>query len=163
MRLTLYTDYSLRVLTYVALKGDRLTTSAELAASYGVSRNHLTKVVHHLGLLGYLETARGRGGGVRLARPAAEINLAEVVRRTEDDMALVNCFDAAAPHCPIAEACLLRSILGEALEAFLAVLEGYTLEDLIAPRRRLASLLDLKLAAPAARAIQPRAAPPSAR
>lgn len=143
MRLTLYTDYSLRVLTYVALKGDRLTTAAELAASYRVSRHHLTKVVHHLGRLGYLETVRGRGGGVRLAKPPLEINLGEVVRRTEDDMALVNCFDAAAPQCPIENACVLRSVLGEALDAFVSVLDGYTLEDLIAPRRRLARLLDL--------------------
>lgn len=145
MRLTLYTDYSLRVLMYAGLKRDGLATIPEVAESYGISRNHLMKIVHQLGVLGYLENVRGRGGGFRLAKPPGEINLGEVVRRTEDDMALVQCFDAAAPRCPIANACVLRSVLGEALDAFLSVLEGYTLEDLIAPRRQLARLLDLNL------------------
>jgi Rrf2 family nitric oxide-sensitive transcriptional repressor len=143
MRLTLYTDYSLRVLMYLGLQGDRLTTVSELAESYAISRNHLTKIVHRLGLLGFVETVRGRGGGLRLARPPAEINLGEVVRLMEDDMALVNCFDPRALSCPIANACVLRSALGEALEAFMAVLERYTLADLVAPRRQLARLLDL--------------------
>ena len=142
MRLTLYTDYSLRVLMYVGLKDD-LATISELAESYDISRNHLTKIVHRLGQLGYLDTVRGRRGGLRLARAPGEINLGEVVRLTEDDLALVNCFDPAAPRCPIANACVLRSVLGEALDAFLSVLEGYTLEDLLAPRRRLARLLEL--------------------
>lgn len=142
MRLTLYTDYSLRVLMYVGLKDDMATIS-ELAAGYGVSRNHLMKIIHRLGQLGYLETTRGRRGGIRLAKPPSEINVGEVVRKTEDDLALVNCFDAAAPRCPIANACVLRSALADALEAFLAVLEGYTLEDLLAPRRRLARMLEL--------------------
>lgn len=143
MRLTLYTDYSLRVLMYLGLNRDGLATITEVAERYGISRNHLMKIVHQLGLLGYIETVRGKGGGIRLARSPGEINLGDVIRRTEEDMALVQCFDSGAPQCPIANACVLRSVLGEALDAFLSVLEGYTLEDLIAPRRRLARLLDL--------------------
>lgn len=146
MRLTLYTDYSLRVLMYVGVKGGPATIS-ELAASYGISRNHLMKIIHRLGQLGYLETARGRGGGLRLARPPAEINIGEVVRQMEDDRALVNCFDPAAAPCAIAEACALRGALAEALEAFFAALDRYTLKDLLAPRRRLAGLLGLEGAA----------------
>lgn len=142
MRLTLFTDYSLRVLMYVGVK-DGAATISELAESYGVSRNHLMKVIQRLAQLGYLETARGRRGGLRLARPPGEISVGEVVRRMEDDLALVNCFDPAAQPCVIAQGCVLRRALGEALEAFLAVLDGYTLEDLIAPRRRLARLLGL--------------------
>lgn len=151
MRLTLYTDYSLRVLMYVGVKGGAATIS-ELAQSYAISRNHLMKIIHRLGQLGYLETARGRGGGLRLARPPSEINIGEVVRRTEDDFALVNCFDAMAAPCAIANACALRAALGEALEAFFAVLDGYTLEDLLGPKRRLARLLGLDRAAARAKA-----------
>jgi Rrf2 family nitric oxide-sensitive transcriptional repressor len=142
MRQTLYTDYSLRVLMCLGIRGGRLITVAELADSYAISRNHLTKIVHRLGLLGFVETVRGRGGGLRLARPPAEIGLGEVVRAMEEDLALVNCFDPQAPSCPIASACVLRSVLGEALEAFLATLDSYTLADLIAPRRRLIRLLE---------------------
>src|SRR5690606_31457189 len=133
MRLTLYTDYSLRVLMYAGLKQDGLATIPEIARSYGISRNHLMKIVHQLGLLGYRETVRGKRGGIRLAKPPSEINLGEVVRRMEDDMALVQCFGTALPGCPIASACVLRSVLDEALDAFLAVLEGYTLADLLVP------------------------------
>lgn len=142
MRLTVRTDYSLRVLMYAGLARGRLATIAEMAAAYGVSQNHLMAVVHRLGTLGYLETVRGKGGGVRLARPPDAINLGEVVRRVETDMALVECFAAAEPgQCPIAPACALRGVLGEALDAFLAVLDRYTLADLLGPRRALCDLL----------------------
>src|SRR5690554_2053385 len=127
MRLTLYTDYSLRVLMYLGLKRDGLATIAEVSESYGISRNHLMKIVHQLGLLGYVETVRGKGGGIRLARPAGAINLGEVVRRMEEDLALVQCFDPVAAKCRIESACVLRAVLGEALGAFLAVLDRYTL------------------------------------
>ena len=142
MRLTVRTDYSLRVLMYAGLARGRLATIAEMAAAYGVSQNHLMAVVHRLGTLGYLETVRGKGGGVRLARPPDAINLGEVVRRVETDMALVECFAAEpGPSCPIAPACALRGVLGEALDAFLAVLDRYTLADLLGPRRALCELL----------------------
>lgn len=141
MRLTLYTDYSLRVLMYLGLKRDGLATITEISERYGISRNHLMKIVHQLGLLGYIETIRGKGGGLRLAKPPESINLGDVVRRTEEDLALVQCFDSAAPKCRIESACVLRSVLGDALGAFLAVLDQYTLADLIGPRRSLARLL----------------------
>jgi Rrf2 family nitric oxide-sensitive transcriptional repressor len=141
MRLTLYTDYSLRVLMYLGLKRDGLATIAEVSESYGISRNHLMKIVHQLGLLGYVETVRGKGGGIRLARPAGAINLGEVVRRMEEDLALVQCFDPVAAKCRIESACVLRSVLGEALGAFLAVLDRYTLADLIERPRALSRLL----------------------
>lgn len=144
MRLTVYADYSLRVLIYVALKRDGLATITEISESYRISRNHLMKVVHRLGLLGYLENVRGRSGGIRLAKRPSAINIGEVLRQVEDDMALVPCFDPAAPQCRIEPACVLRSALGEALAAFLAVLDGRTLEDLIAPRRPLERLLQQK-------------------
>jgi Rrf2 family nitric oxide-sensitive transcriptional repressor len=141
MRLTVYTDYSLRVLIYVGLRESRLATVGEISDSYGISRNHLTKVVHRLGLLGYLENVRGRNGGIRLAKAPHAINIGKLVRRLEEDLALVQCFDAAAPRCRIERACVLRSTLHEALAAFLGVLDGRTLEDLIAPRRPLERLL----------------------
>lgn len=141
MRLTVYTDYSLRMLMYLAVKGDGLATIGEVAAAYGIAKNHLTKVAHQLGLAGYVETVRGRGGGLRLARPAVEIGLGDVVRRTEPDMALVPCFGPVHAHCPIVPACGLRSALYEARQAFLAVLDRYSLADLVQRRAELSALL----------------------
>ena len=142
MQLTRYSDYSLRVLIYLALDPDRLATIEDIARSYDISKAHLMKVVHQLGLGGFVETVRGRGGGLRLARPAQEITVAEVVRSTEGSMALAECF-APASRCAIEPACGLRSVLHEALAAFLAVLDGYTIADLVAKRRtRLADLLE---------------------
>jgi Rrf2 family nitric oxide-sensitive transcriptional repressor len=145
MRLTVYTDYSLRMLIYLATKEDGLATIAEVARSYGISEHHLTKVAHQLGRAGYISTLRGKGGGLRLARPAGEIGLGEVVRQTEPDMALVPCFGTAeAPAgapCPIVPACGLRGVLGEALQAFMAVLDRYTLADLVQRRAELRGLL----------------------
>ncbi len=141
MRLTIYTDYSLRMLMYLAVKEDRLVTIADVAAAYGISKAHLTKVAHQLGLAGDVETVRGKGGGLRLARPAGEIGLGEVVRRTEPDMALVPCFEPAHASCPIVPACGLRGALYEARQAFLAVLDRYSLADLVRQRAELAALL----------------------
>lgn len=141
MRLTLYTDYALRVLIYVALKQPEVATINEIAQSYQISRNHLMKVVHHLGILGYLETVRGKGGGIRLARAPSKINLAEVVRNTEEDLALVECFQPGPPHCCIQPECVLRTALRTALDAFLKVLNRYTLKHLIQPNRELKKLL----------------------
>ncbi len=143
MRLNIFTDYCLRTLMYAGAKGDGLATIDEIAAAYGISRNHLMKVVLRLGQLGHLETVRGKGGGLRLARAPAAINLGRLVRETEPDLALVVCMQGRARACAIQPACRLAGVLSEALAALLAVLDGYTLADLIAPRRRLAALLDL--------------------
>ncbi len=131
MRLTLYTDYSLRLLMYCAQAQGRLVTIQEVAGAYRISRNHLMKVAYELGAKGYLETVRGRGGGLRLARPAARIGLGEVVRATEEDFALVECFDKARNNCVLAAApCRLKGALSKALKVYFAVLDGYTLADL---------------------------------
>lgn len=143
MRLTVYTDFSLRVLMFLAVKEDELATIAEIAGAYRVSKNHLMKVAHQLGVAGYVATVRGRGGGLRLARRPGDIVLGEVVRRTEPDMALVPCFDPADGRCVIFRGCALRDVLGEARDAFLAVLDRCTLADLVdapAPLRKLLAL-----------------------
>jgi Rrf2 family nitric oxide-sensitive transcriptional repressor len=143
VQLTRYSDYSLRVLIYLALDPERLVTIEDIAGSYDISKAHLMKVVHHLGLRGYVETVRGRGGGLRLARRSEEIRVGDVVRSTEEDMRLVECFDPASSQCMIETACGLRVVLHEALAAFLAVLDRYTLADLVARRRApLARLLE---------------------
>jgi Rrf2 family nitric oxide-sensitive transcriptional repressor len=142
MRLTTYTDYTFRTLMYLAVNGDRYATIAEIAAAYQISEAHLMKVVHQLGVAGINETVRGRRGGISLARPAASINLGAIVRRTETDLALVPCFDDAGT-CMISESCMLSKVLQEALAAFMAVLDRYTLADLVVPRQPLAALLGL--------------------
>lgn len=155
MRLTTYTDYTLRTLIYLALNPGRQTRVAEIAAAYGISEAHLTKVVHQLGLTGEVETLRGRNGGLRLGKSAEEINLGTVVRRTEPDMELVPCFADGHGGCAIGRCCQLQAALREALAAFLAVLDGYTLADLAQPRTQLAALLSIPdlpaVAAPATR------------
>jgi Rrf2 family nitric oxide-sensitive transcriptional repressor len=143
MRLTTFTDYCLRTLIYVALKGDELATIDEIAERYAINRNHLVKVVHRLGQLGYLHTMRGKGGGVQLAEDPAKINLGTLVRETEDDLALVECFQDRTCLCVIAPACVLRKALHQALDAFLKTLDGYTIADLLKPSRSLARLLAL--------------------
>jgi Rrf2 family nitric oxide-sensitive transcriptional repressor len=148
MRLSTYTDYTLRTLMYLALNSERHTTIAEIASAWRVSETHLMKIVHHLGVAGEIETTRGRNGGLRLRAKAEDINLGAIVRRTETDMELVSCFDGTS-SCTISEACVLRSVLHEALAAFLNVLDRYTLADLVAPRTRLAALLGIEPAAAA--------------
>ena len=146
MRLTRYTDYSLRMLIHLGLRQDRLCSIREVAEAYGISENHLMKVAHQLGLHGFVRTVRGRGGGLALARPAADIRVGEVVRRTEEDMALVECFSPEGT-CPIAGVCTLQATLGEALEAFMAVLDRYTLADMLVPSGPMAARLGLALPA----------------
>ena len=141
MRLTVYTDYALRVLMYLALKEDELATIAEISVSYGISRNHLMKVAHQLGVAGYVETVRGRGGGLRLARRIEAIGLGEVVRFTEPDMAIVSCFKPIDAPCAIRPSCVLRQALQKSRDAFMSVLDNYTLSDLVRPRGRLVGLL----------------------
>ncbi len=145
MRLTVFSDYSLRVLLYLGVHHEGLATIHEIAEVYGISKNHLMKVVHTLSRRGYVETVRGKGGGIRLRLAPAEINVGAVVRATEADTALVECFDR--PHnnrCPITPACLLRGVLAEALEAFFRTLDRTTLADLLRTDRRLAPLLVIR-------------------
>ena len=130
MRLTVYTDYALRVLMYVAVRPDPLPTIGQIADAYQISRNHLMKVVYELGQAGYLETVRGKNGGLRLARKPQEIGLGRLVRETEPDMALVPCFDPSNAICVLTPACKLRGALQRAQSAFLEVLDGYSLADL---------------------------------
>ena len=144
MRLTVYTDYALRLLMYLAVKDDGLATIAEVAESYGVSRNHMMKVAHQLGIAGFVETVRGRTGGLRLARAAADINLGDVVRQTEQDMALVPCMAPADAACAIRPSCLLKRALDRATAAFMDVLDGYSLGDLVKPRHALRNLLEIE-------------------
>lgn len=141
MRLTVYTDYALRLLMYLALKDDGLATISDVAESYEISKNHLTKVAHQLGVAGYVETVRGRRGGLRLAKPAEAIGLGEIVRHTEPDMALVPCFKPVDAPCAIERACVLRGVFEKARLAFLDVLDGYTLRDLVKPRAPLRAML----------------------
>jgi Rrf2 family nitric oxide-sensitive transcriptional repressor len=143
LHLTVQTDYSLRLLMYLALKEDGLATIAEVAESYGISKNHLMKVAHQLGAAGYIETVRGRRGGLRLAKSAESISLGEVVRSTEPDMAIVMCFEPINAHCTIRPSCVLRRALEKAYLAFVEVLDGYTLGDLVKPKASLRSLLSL--------------------
>ncbi|TAK47349.1 MAG: Rrf2 family transcriptional regulator [Betaproteobacteria bacterium] len=143
MRLTTFSDYALRVLIYLGSAPQRLATIEQIAAAYGVSGNHLMKVVHHLAQRGYVETVRGKGGGMRLARAPQAIRIGEVVRTTEDSLALVECFEQDG-DCRIARACVLKRALAEALAAFFAVLDGYTLADLLAPEAPLRRMLALR-------------------
>jgi Rrf2 family transcriptional regulator, nitric oxide-sensitive transcriptional repressor len=143
VRLTVYTDYALRMLMYLALRKDQLATIAEIAESYDISRNHLMKVAHQLGVAGFVETVRGRGGGLRLAKPVGSIGLGDVVRYTEPDMAIVSCFEAIDAPCAIEPCCVLKRALKQARDAFLEVLDGYTLDDLVEPRARLSGLLGI--------------------
>jgi len=142
VRLSSFSDYSLRVLMYLGVHADRLATIGEIAEAYGISANHLTKVVHHLGRLAYVETVRGKGGGIRLARPATEIHLGELIRQTENDWALVECF-ASGGNCRILPACCLPAILDEALGAMFAVLDRYTLDDLLHHPAKLGRMIPL--------------------
>ncbi|API61572.1 Rrf2 family transcriptional regulator [Sphingomonas histidinilytica] len=137
MKLTLFTDYSMRVLLYLGARPDRLCSIGEVAQAYGISQNHLMKVVNQLARSGDVESVRGRSGGIRLGRPPEEINIGALIRQTEDGFDLVDC-----GGCVVAPACGLTGVLKEALGAFLAVLDRYTLADLLTKRRDLASLFE---------------------
>jgi Rrf2 family transcriptional regulator, nitric oxide-sensitive transcriptional repressor len=142
MQLTRFTDYTLRVLISVGLSGERGVTIAEIADQYGISRNHLMKVVQNLGHSGYLETLRGKGGGLRLAVAAADINIGDVVRQAEGGFTIVPCFDPDNPNmCAIVPACRLKGVLQDALQGFIGVLDRYTLADLLRPKASLQALL----------------------
>ena len=148
MKLKTYTDYALRVLMHLAAKPDRLASIGEIARTYRISHNHLMKVVHDLRKHGFLSAVRGRSGGIRLARPAAEISVGDVVRHTEAGFDLVDC-----GSCVIAPACALTAALHEARAAFMAVLDGYSLSDLVDERKAgLRQLLESFVTAPSAEA-----------
>ena len=134
MRLTQWTDYTLRVLMYcAACEGrEQPVTITEIAEAYDISRSHLTKIVQELAARKLLETTRGRGGGMRLYKPAQDINVGAVVRATETDFNLVECFDPATNHCKLSPRCGLQAVLVQAMDSFFQVLDKVTLADLMA-------------------------------
>lgn len=136
MRLTRYTDYSLRVLIHLALNADRLCSIGEIARTYDLSHNHLMKVVNALAHDGFVETVRGRSGGMRLARPAASITVGEVVRRTEEGFDLADC-----SGCALAPACGLTGVLAEGMRAMLAVFDAYSIADLLTDKDTMQRLI----------------------
>ncbi|MCF8210404.1 MAG: Rrf2 family transcriptional regulator [Rhodoferax sp.] len=136
MQLTQWTDYSLRVLMYCAACEQRAArvTVTEIAEKFRISRNHLTKIVHDLSVRGLLETTRGRGGGLRLLQPAQAVTIGSVVRVTETDFRLVECFDPVGNQCCVSGQCSLAGVLDQALASFLKVLDQVTLADMVRPR-----------------------------
>ena len=155
MRLTRYSDFCFRVLIHVGLKDGTLSTTREISDRFGISSNHLMKVVYDLNIKGYLETVRGKNGGIRLGRRPESINLGTLLRDIEDDMALVECH-ADERVCRIGPACRLRGVVAESLRAFLAVFDRYTLADLLEPQQEILHLLDIEPAAslPARRVVR---------
>jgi Rrf2 family nitric oxide-sensitive transcriptional repressor len=143
MQLRTYSDFSIRVLMQAALCRPERITVDEVAATYGISRHHLVKIVHDLGRSGYLATRRGIGGGFTLARPPEEIRLGEVIRMGEKSDKVIDCFDAANRTCRLLPCCRLKSVLDEAAAAFFTVLDGYTLADLITQPSRMRTVLGL--------------------
>jgi Rrf2 family nitric oxide-sensitive transcriptional repressor len=141
MRLTVHTDYSLRLLIYLAAKRDTRATVDEVAVAYGISRDHVAKVAHRLGLEGYVATVRGRGGGLRLARAPKEINIGALVRQVETDIALVPCMAPVNAPCRIGRCCVLRQAMQRARDAFLDTLDDYSLADFVRPRAALVEAL----------------------
>ncbi|HWF07219.1 MAG TPA: Rrf2 family transcriptional regulator [Bryobacteraceae bacterium] len=131
MNLTLHSDYSLRILLYLAEHRDRQVSTREISDAYGISRNHLVRVVQTLDTHGFVKASAGRTGGVMLARDPAKINIGGVVRKTEPNFRIVECFDREQNTCRILAACSLRGVLHDALKSFFAVLDGYTLADLV--------------------------------
>ena len=131
MRLTSFTDYCLRALIFVALKGDELTTIDEIAEHHKINRNHLVKVVHALGRNGFLATRRGIGGGFTLAMPPNQIGLGQVMRLAEADETVIDCRERSGGRCRIFPACRLKGVLDEAAAAFFAALDNYSLNDLV--------------------------------
>lgn len=162
MHLTLHADYSLRVLLYLAVHDDRLVSTAEISDAYGISKNHLVRVVQALGKHGYIDVRAGRSGGLTLARHPSQIRIGEVVRRTEPHLDLVECFNPVTNTCPILPACALKDALWEARDAFLAVLEKLSLEDVV--RRSDRGIRDYFLTEPLVRTrrkTEPRAQEPA--
>lgn len=142
MNLTVQSDYAFRTLMFLTVRSPKGSTVQELSEHYGISRGHLMVLVHRLGTRGFLENTRGRGGGIRLARPASEIRLDEIVRATEPGFQMVECFEPASNRCLITAPCRLRGVLDEALDAWLGVLKKYSLSDLVEGNPALVNLLN---------------------
>ncbi len=149
MKLTSYSNFALRALQLAALRAPHLSRVDDVVRAHRLSHAHVTKIVHELGKAGFIETQRGRRGGFRLARPAEEIRVGDVVRVTEGSMHLVECFDPATNTCPLIGICRLSEALHQATAAFLAVLDGITVADISANRTSLLDRLEPALAAPA--------------
>ena len=147
MKLTQYSNYALRSLQFAALRRPALCRVDEVAAAHGISRAHIVKVVHEMGQAGFLETVRGRGGGFRLARRPEEITVGEVLRVTEGPFELVECFNPATNSCPLIGICRLSRAIGEAMAAFIAVLDRVTIADIAANRGSLLKRLEAATAA----------------
>ncbi|CAH1079960.1 Rrf2 family transcriptional regulator [Candidatus Nitrotoga sp. 1052] len=147
MQFTHFTDYSLRTLIYLGALQSRLVTISEVAENYGISQSHLTKVVHQLANRGYIQTTRGKGGGMRLARLPQLINIGDVVRDMEENIDLVECFNTKNQSCPLLPACTLKSVLAEARKNFFDTLDRYTLADLLTNQSSLRRMLELQKSA----------------
>lgn len=147
MKLTHYSNYALRSLQFAALRSPALCRVDEVAAAHGISRAHIVKVVHEMGQAGFLETVRGRGGGFRLARRPEEITVGEVLRVTEGNFELVECFNPATNSCPLIGICRLSRAIGEAMAAFIAVLDRVTIADIASNKRGLLTRLEAATAA----------------
>jgi len=141
MKLTSFSDYTLRVLMFLAIDRSRLATIPEIASAYGISENHLMKVVHQLARAGVIESVRGRGGGVRLARDPDEIRIGEIVRSTEGEAPIVECLSGDPAACRIAPVCRLTAVLVRAFDALYATLDEYTLADLVRSPKALSAIL----------------------
>jgi Rrf2 family nitric oxide-sensitive transcriptional repressor len=144
MQFTHFTDYSLRTLIYLGAQQSMLATISEVAEKYGISKSHLTKVVHQLANRGYIKTMRGKGGGMRLARLPQLINIGDVVRDMEENINLVECFNAKNQNCPLLPACILKSVLLEARKNFFDTLDCYTLADLLTNQSSLRKMIELQ-------------------
>ncbi|SAK70039.1 Rrf2 family transcriptional regulator [Caballeronia catudaia] len=146
MRLTDYTDYALRALLYLSVRPSGLSTIQEISDAFGISKNHLMKIVQQLGELGWVETVRGRNGGLRLSARSNDLTIGEIVRKTESDFAIVGCFadrGVATQPCVIQPHCRLRGVLAAARDAFLAELDKHTVGELAHPANELAALLGI--------------------
>jgi Rrf2 family nitric oxide-sensitive transcriptional repressor len=151
VRLAEYTDYTLRVLMYCAANPQRLVTIAELAEQHGVSKNHLMKIVNDLARQGVIQTTRGRGGGLRLLRDPADIRVGEVVRNSETDFRLVECFDGSTNTCTLTASCRLKGLFDAALQAYFRELDAATLADISAPAPRRPGARTVPMSAPSTR------------
>jgi Rrf2 family nitric oxide-sensitive transcriptional repressor len=148
MQLTSFSDYCLRVLVYAGTRHPVLSSIKEITKAYNINEPHVVKVVHFLSKAGYLETLRGRGGGVRLKKPADQIIIGDLIRLTEANLAIVECLSAGG-HCAITPACAMKPMFKEALDAFLNVLDQYSLAQILAPQQALSNLLNIEVEVPA--------------